>query len=305
MSSTIVGGGSFDFSVPSTGGTWRWSVLANNIQGAGQFYSVTDILTPYGKIIDSAIPLPGNVVLSMAGSIEQVMQQLSAYLNVVGPSTFSITVTEGGPQVIIGSSQIQNSGAIGSFLTALASSDSPWLTATPAAISGLGRGQSGLFTLKVNPGILSATDSPYVGHVNLQNSQNPAITNPLTVSVIVLPRPFILASPSVINLTFYLITESSNGAEQLVITNDGPVTSTLDFTTAKLQNNSPWLAVTPTTGGPLNSGDYAVITLSLINSNVPRIPGTYTDILRINSYTASNNPVDIPVNLTVIGPIDP
>lgn len=299
MPSTVVGGGSFQFSLSSTGGIWRWSVQADNIQGAGQFYSVTDILTPYGKIIDSAIPLPGDVVLSMAGSIEQVMQQLSSYLDVIGPTIFNITMTEAGPQEIIGSTQIQNSGAIGSFLTALSSSDSPWLSATPTAISGLGRGQSGQFTLKVNPGILLATNSPYSGHVNLQNSQNLTTIHPITVNVTVLPRPIVLASPNSINLTFSLLTLASGGAQQLTVSNDGPVGSVLDFTTAKLQNNSPWLAIAPTTGGPLNSGGYTVLTLSVINSSVPGIPGTYSDILRINSSTASNNPVDVPVNLVV------
>jgi hypothetical protein len=303
MSSTVVGGGSFQFSLSSTGGIWRWSVQADNIQGAGQFYSVTDILTPYGKIIDAAIPLPGNVVLSMAGSIEQVMQQLSSYLDVIGPVIFNVIVTEGGPQVIVGVTQIQNSGAIGSFLTALSSSDSPWLFSNPTAISGLGRGQSGQFSLKINPGILLFTDSPYTGRVNLQNSQNLSTVIPILVNVTVLPRPEILVSPIVINLFFSLITESSNGAQQLTVTNDGPVGSVLDFTTAKLQNNSPWLAIIPTTGGPLNAGESSIITLSLMNSNVPRIPGTYSDILRVQSSTASNNPVDVPVNLIVTGPI--
>lgn len=302
MSSTVVGGGSFQFSLSSTGGIWRWSVQADNIQNAGQFYSVTDILTPYGKIIDAAIPLPGNVVLSMAGSIEQVMQQLSSYLNVIGPTIFSVTVTEGGAQEIVGTTQIQNSGAIGSFLTALSSSDSPWLSANPAAISGLGRGETGLFSLKVNPGILLSTNSPYSGHINLQNSQNLSMVTAITVNVTVLPRPDILVSPPTINLVFYLITESSDGAQQLTVTNDGPVGSVLYFTTAKLQNNSPWLAIVPTTGGPLNSGENTILTLSLVYSNVPRIPGTYSDILRIQSSTATNNPVDVPVNLVVVGP---
>jgi hypothetical protein len=289
------------FQQQSVGGFWGWTVTANNQVGVGQLYQVEGINTPFGRLIDVAVPIPADVVQAMADSINQLQQQLAPLLALIQPfnPNVAVTVTEGDSPTDAAFVPIQNVGAFGSFMTVFGSPDVPWITASPSSITGLGQSQQAQFTVIVNPASLLASGSPYVGHANLQDNRNPPTIIPITVTVTVLPRPAISAVPPIVNLTFSITTMSSGGAQQIVVGNAGPVGSVLNFSASKLQNNSPWLALTPNGGGPLNPGDTAPITLSVVTPGVPLIIGTYTEIVRIFSQNASNNPVDVQIILNV------
>ena len=294
-----VAGTGCTFNVSSVGGTWSWTVLANNVQGLGQQYQVVDVMTPYGKFTDVVVPLPGDVVTAMADSISQLQEQLAPRVLLLSgtPSSYSATVTEGDTALSLATVPFVNAGAFGSFLTVTATPDSPWLTAAPPKVSGLGKNQSGQTSIGVLPALMLATASPYVGHVLLQDNNSDEL--PITVNVTVLPRSQIGVSAPAVSLSYAIQSGISGGAQQSIVSNAGPLGSVLNFTAAKIQNSSPWLAFTPSSDGPLASGDTSIITFSLVPANLPTIPGTYTETVAIASRTASNSPQNITVTLVV------
>jgi hypothetical protein len=289
------------FRLQSTGGWWTWVVTADNTFGVGQLYQVDGIVTPYGRLVDVSVPIPGDVIAAMADTITQMQQLLAPLLAYVAPftPTFTVTVTEGDPILNVGIIPIQNAGAFGSFMSVVATSDVPWTTASPPSIIGIGKSETAQISVQVSPAALLATSSPYTGHVNLQDNRNPPTNLQVTLNVTVLPRPMIGAAPSPVGLTYSLAAHSSGGPAMLTITNIGPLNSQLTFTAAKLINDSPWLAFTPTGDGPLASGGTSILTLSVVSAGVPFAPGTYVETLRIMSLNASNSPIDVPVQFVV------
>lgn len=298
---TEISGTSIEFSQQSVGGVWSWKVRANNFRAAGQLYEVVDVNTPYGPLTTAAIPLPGEVVSAMAGSILDVQAQF-APLMVLGQSTvtFSIVITEGDPNSEVGTATVYNGGAFGSFMTVTATPSTSWLSASPSSYQNLGKNERATFNLSLLSSSLLASGSPYSGVVNLQDSRTSPTIIPFTVTVTVLPRPLIVSSPSSIGLTFISSTGTPGGSQQLTVTNNGPATSSLDFDVSSLQS-STWLGFTPTFGGPLAVGSSSIITISVIPLRAQGLsPGSYTDTLRITSTNASNSPVDVGVVLTVL-----
>lgn len=297
---TGVRGGGFDFSVCSVGGTWQWRVTASNIYGAGQLYQVEDIRTPFGSLANTDLPIPGEVITAMAESLASLQQQLQPRVALTGPTSFSITVTEGDPVIGVGDIEFSNVGAFGSFMTVTASPNSPWLSVDPPSVAGIDKNGSGQISARVDPRILLATASPYLGYVNIQDNASPPTLIPVPFNVTVMPRPAIGLSSSAAALAFYLSSMVPAGTASIVITNTGPLTSLLSFTVAKVQNQSPWLAIAPASGSSIPSGGSVTVVLSLISDRVPSIPGVYTEILRVASPNASNSPLEITVTLTVI-----
>lgn len=297
----FVQGGGFEFNIPSVGGTWSWRVLANNQQGVGQLFQVTEINTPYGPLVNAQIPLPGDVVTAMADSLVQVQQQLSPLLALVQPAqtSFTVTITEGDPNSAVGTVSVQNAGAFGSFMSVTATLSVPWLQASPASFQGLGRNEQATFNISILAASLLSSASPYSGTIVLQDDRNPPTAISIIVNVVVLPRPVIAATPVQINLTFVLSTNTPGSSQQLQVMNSGPLSSVLNFTLAKLNNASPWLNFVPSSGGPLAPLASSLVTFSIVTAGVPRTPGTYKEKVRISSLNAANSPVDIDVNLVV------
>ncbi len=296
-----VSGSGVEFSIASTGGTWSWSVRANNIQGAGQFYEFLDIHTPYGPLVQTHMPLPGDVVEAMAQSLSDLRQQFAPLMSLLDPTitTFNVVVVEGDASETAASVVIYNSGAFGSFLTATATPSVSWLTAEPSAVAGLGKNDQGTFDVVLNPAALLESASPYSGIVRLQDNRVPATVVNLAFTVSVLPKPAIAVSPLVVNFSYMLSTLSGTGPFDVTVQNAGPPNSLLDWEAAKLHNTSAWLEFTPSSGGPLASGAEEDIALSLVAGSIPQVPGVYTDTIRITSPTASNGFVDAEVFLTV------
>ncbi|OPZ35429.1 MAG: hypothetical protein BWY99_02256 [Synergistetes bacterium ADurb.BinA166] len=300
MGSHVAAGG-FTFDKISVGGTWYWTVRATNVQNSSQLYQVADITSPFGKLAAVDVPIPGDVVLEMASTIAQLQEQLAPLLALVGstPTSYSVTVTEGDPMLSIAAVPFQNAGAFGSFLTAVATPSAPWLSAAPPTVAGLNKNDQGQFTIRVNPATLFASGSPYVGYLNLQDNRNPPTTIPVTVTVTVRPRPSVLVSPASVFLSYSLTGPVSGGAVALSVTNSGPSGSSLTFSVTKVGNISPWMEFVPASGGPLVSGDSAIVTFSIVPAGVPSVPGTYSDSVLVSSPNASNGPVVVPVTLVV------
>jgi hypothetical protein len=296
---TGVRGGGFDFDVCSVGGRWQWRVTASNVQGAGQFYQVEDVKTPFGSLATVDIPIPGDVITAMAESLSVFQQQLQPKIVLTGTSGLNVTVTEGDPVLVVGSLTFINGGAFGSFMTATGTPDSPWLSVDPPSVPGIDKNGSGSMSVRVDPRILLATASPYLGHVGLQDNSSPATLIPVPVNVVVLPRPAISLDTMSIGLAFYLASMVPGGAASVTVTNSGPLGSYLSFSLAKVQNVSPWLSVAPLSGTSVPSGGSVNVTFSLVADQVPKIPGTYTEIVRVASPNASNSPLQIAVSLVV------
>jgi hypothetical protein len=151
-------------------------------------------------------------------------------------------------------------------------------------------------------GTLVQTGSPYLGVLNLQDNRNPPTVIPIVFSISVLPRPIIAAAPSPIGFVWYGSSHTGSGPFTVSVSNSGPANSILNWSALKVQNNSSWLAITPSTGGPLASGGSQDVQLSLVPACVPYNPGTYTETIRFSSPNASNYYVDVPITLTVIDP---
>ena len=306
MGSTVAGGG-FRFSQISVGGTWFWSVTADNITGAGQLYYVRDIETPFGKLTDGVdVPIPGDVVIQMAQSMSQFQQQLAPLIALVSgqSTTITATVTQGDPASQVGAINIINAGAFGSFMTASASPTVPWLSASPTTIQGIGQNQQAQFSFILDPTTLQTAPTPYTGTINLQDNRSPATIIPIQIVVNVLPQPSISVNATNICMQWTLLTGANSGSQQLIITNSGPVGSTLGFIVGKVQNASPWLAFSPTSASGLASGQSASVTFSLVPGGIPQICGEYFETILISSQNAANSPIAVQVSLIVTNGAD-
>ncbi len=297
---STVSGSAFEFSLESTGGLWRWNVVSRN-GGAGVYYEVSDVLTPWGSLYQTAIPIPADVVSEMASGISQIQQQLAPLLVLEDPDSvsFFVVITEGDPGLVVASVPFFNGGAFGSSLTATATPSAPWLRAEPGQASGLGKNDRGLFSVTLLTGSLLASGNPYLAVVNLQDNHVPSTVIPLAFSVSVLPRPTVAASPASLDFTWYQLTSTGTGPFSVTVSNSGPANSILNWSAARLHCTSPWIQFAPASGGPLASGGSETFSVSLVPSQIPAIPGVYQDPIRGYSSNSSNGYVDVPVVLTV------
>ncbi len=297
----FVEGGGFRFRTQSVGGFWSWELDSQNQQGVGQLYFVKNIETPYGPLTTTMIPLPGDVVLSMAESLSQVQQQLSPSLILSPPAqtTFTVTVSEGGPEVKAGTVTVQNAGAFGSFMSAFATPSSPWLKVTPSVANGIGKNEQASFDIFVVPSTLLAASSPYSGVVVFQDNKSPPTIIPVTVNAVVLPRPVVVASPATTTLTYTICTNTPGPSQQIIVQNAGPAGSIMGFSVSKLNNNSSWLSFSPDSGSGIQSGGSALVTVAVVPAGAPLFPGTYTEILRVSASGSVNGYVDVTVQLVV------
>lgn len=299
---STVSGSAFEFSLESTGGLWRWKVVSQNIYGAGVFYEVVGVETPWGSLYQTAIPIPADVVTAMAAAIVDIQQQLAPLLVLQNPSqnSFVVTVTEGDPSSVVATVPFYNGGAFGSSLTATSTPSAPWLKSDPGQVGSLGKNDQGQFVVTLLTGSLLASGSPYLAVVNLQDNHLPSTLIPLAFSVTVLPRPTVAVDQTALVFSWYQSTSSGDGPLTVSVSNSGPPNSILDWESGHLHGNSAWFSSSPTSGGPLSSGGSDAVQVSLVPARIPSVPGSYVDVLRFSSPNASNGYVDVSVTLNVI-----
>ncbi len=296
---SFVSGGKFSFEFDSIGGTWRWTVGSKNVRNYEQFFEVDDITSPFGKLSDVSIPIPGDVIDKICESINNYREQLSPTLSIVNPQVFSVTVTECDPVISVGEVIIMNTGAFGSFLSASAVPNSSWIIPSPSVVKGIQKDSTGSFDVSINPSLLFSSSSPYSGVLNIQDNRNPNISFPVTVNVVVLPRPVIYVSSQSVTFVFNSTDCTSNSPQTVDVCNTGPNGSLLNFEVVKVSGCRPWLIINPINVGPLGSGDSQVITFSIDSSYVSTTIGTYVETVLIRSPNAINNPTAIVVTLVV------
>ncbi len=299
MPTPSVMGGGFTYTLESVGGKWSWKIVSNTILSATQYFYVSDIYTPFGKLSDVDSPIPSDVVSAMWESLNQFIQQLSPTLSVTSSTTLNYTVSEGTGLSEFDGITFTNTGAVGSVMNVAITGSLPWLSASPSSVTGIQKNGVGSTKVRVNSNDLMSTNSPYVGYLSVQNLSNVSQTVPVSVNVNVLPRPTILLSNSRVTFTSNTLFQSHDGPQDLYISNMGPLTSVLNYKVSKAQNSSPWLKVTPTAGGALGSGIQETVTLSLVSQCLPIIPGEYTETLVFTSVNATNTPQVVVVNLIV------
>lgn len=297
--SVVISGGGFYFSLLSVGGKWTWKVTTNNVVNSGQYYYIDDINSPFGPLNVVNSPIPGEVAHAMSESLNTFQQQLIPTLYLSSSNTLNITVTEGDPTTEVGLISFVNTGALGSFLSVGCTSSEDWTIVNPTSVLGLNKNQAGSTSVKIDPSDLLSVDSPYSSEVVLQNLSVPSNSSTVTVNVDVLPRPEITLSVSTIEFTYNISSNTTSGPIDVDVSNSGPLTSILECYLSKIQNNSPWLSYTPSSLGPIDSGDLETVTFSLIVSGIVKVAGTYTETISVYSNNASNSPAILTVKLVV------
>lgn len=288
----------YQFELATAAGKWRWTTRLD-VSGYGPVYSVRDIRSPYGLLRDS-IPLPGEVVSSMAESIDELKSNFSSHILAGPPSSLTFTVDEGRgysePQSVI----ITNDGVYGSILGASVTQSAAYVRVTPANIGNLAANESGQFDVDVSSTSLLATSSPYSETLTIQD---PGATNsPQLVPVTIIVRPKATISTDVVLLTF-TATKPLSGPfdpvtpQTFTVQNTGPSGSVLDFEVNKLTGLSPWLTgIVPSTGLLASSGTQ-VVTVTVVPPSTLGW-GTHTEFLRVAGYS-SNSYIDVEIRLVI------
>ena len=289
---------SYKFSYRTLQGVWTWTTRVDLSQSS-PVYQVADIVTPYGLLRDS-VPIPGEVIQSMAGSIDEMKSAFAPAILVGPPSSLTFTVDEGRgfsePQLV----QVTNSGIYGSLLSLSLTTSAPWLVATPANLGHIAFGTSASFEVMADSTTLVATQSPYAATVVLQDSSASNTPQVLPVSIVV--RPKAIVSLVSLMLTFYA-TKPVTGSfapipsQQFVIQNTGPVGSVLEYLIQKLVGLSDWLVAYTPFSGSLASGATQGVTV-VVQPPDSTLMGTYTETLRVSGYS-ENSYQDVQVQLIV------
>lgn len=288
---------SYEFQQDTAVGRWRWTTVVD-VSGAGPSFSVTCVVSPMGILRDS-IPIPGQVIEAMGESIVELRTQFPAAILIGAPSSLTFQVTEGEgfslPQDVV----LTNVGPFGSLLGATLSVSAGFLAVSPAQIGNLASNEAGSFAVSVDSSGLLAVDTPYTETVSVQD---PAATNSpqvLSVTINVLPKGTISASPSTLYFTAIKPLSGSFAvvpSQTFVLTNTGPSSSVLDWQIQRVCC-TPWLASFGPVSGTLASGESETVTVVVAPAQ-STMQGTYTETLRVSGFS-TNQTLDVTLQLTV------
>jgi hypothetical protein len=289
----------YQFQVQIPTGVWRWTTRMD-VSGSFPFFQVRDICSPYGVLRDS-IPLPGDVVVAMKESIDQIKENFPPRIFVGPPQSLTFEVDEGRGFSDLQNVILTNDGVFGSILGASLTTSAEYVTVSPANVGNLAANSSGSFDVSVDSTSLLASHGPYSESVTIQDPNASNTPQPLPVTIHVRPKATILALPTPL---IFSVTKPSVGPfpiippQQLVVQNTGPSGSVLDFQIQKLTSTSGrWLSGFAPVSGTLASG--AVETINIHVAPCEGIlSGTYEETLRVMGYS-TNRYVDVLVRLVV------
>jgi hypothetical protein len=288
---------SYEFQQDTTSGRWRWTTNMD-VSGSVPSFTVTGIISPMGILRDS-IPIPGEVVEAMGESITEVRTQFPPTILIGPPTSLTFEVNEGEgfslPQEVL----LTNNGVFGSLLGVTLTASAVYISVAPAQLGNLSSNESGAFDVSVDSTGLLAANSPYSGTVTVQDPT--ATNNPLVlpITIDVLPKATIDATP--ITLFFTVVKPLSGSfpvipSQTFTIENTGPAGSVLTWQLQRVAC-APWLASFAPVSGTLNSGESELITV-VVAPPQSTLLGTYTETLRITGYS-SNESFDVTLQLTV------
>lgn len=288
----------YQFQVVKPAGVWKWTTRVDVSQSLPVF-EVRDIISPYGLLRDS-IPLPGDVVQAMSGSITQI-QQSFAPLILISPTVLTFTVDEGrgvSPPLPL---MVTNNGIFGSLLGVSVSSSAPYVEPTPANVNGLASNEAGQVQVAVDSSSLLAVGSPYAATLTVQDPNAGNTPQTATVHIVVRSKATITVPSN--PLQFTATSPGTGGpfppvpSQQFSLQNTGAGDSVLNYQLQKLINNSPWLVSFTPVFGTINGGGSQPITV-VVAPDATMLPGLYTETLRVSGYS-SNFYQDVQVALTI------
>lgn len=280
-------------------GTWRWTTRMD-VSGSSPSYSVRDIISPYGILRDS-IPIPGEVIEAMSGSITEIQSNFPPSILIGPPASLTFEVDEGRGFSAAQTVTLTNNGLFGSLLGSTLSASASYVSVAPASVGNLAANESGAFDVSVNSATLLAANSPYNETILVQDpnaSNNPQV---LDVAITVRPKAVIDVSPLALGFT---ATAPVTGpfdpipTQQFAIENTGPAGSVLDYQIQRVTGLSDdWLSSFAPVTGTLVSGASNTITVSVAPiEGMAR--GTYQETLRISGYS-DNSYVEILIQLVI------
>ena len=284
----------FEAFVPA--GAWKWTTRANVSQSIPTF-EVRDIVSPHGLLRDS-IPIPGDVVSEMAGSITEIMQQFTPNI-LAAPATLLFTVDEGRGFSSAQAVQITNDGRFGSLLSASIASSANYVTATPANVGGLAFNESGSFDAAVDSSTLLALNSPYAQTLTIQDAT--ATNNPVVIPVTINVRSKATIDTTPTLLEFNVVKPVTGSfppipSQTFQLQNTGLADSLLEYQIQKLLGVS-WLASVNPIFGTLVGGVEQTVTVVVAPAE-GTLTGTFSETLRITGYS-TNLQHDVEITLTV------
>lgn len=287
------------FEERTVAGVWRWTTRMD-VSGASPTFQIRDIITPWGLLRDT-VPIPGDIVLKMAESINELMGAYAPGIIVGPPSSLTFEVDEGW-----GFSQAQgvgvgNSGAYGSILNVSLASSAPYMIASPPMMGGIALGETSTFDVMIDSTDLKAADSPLAGTIMIQDPR--ATNDPQVLPVAIVVRPKAHIELGSVLLEFHA-THPAWGepydpipAQIFQLSNDGLAASVLNYQIQKLTGLSQWLATFSPPMGLLAGGASQNITV-LVQPPDDTSTGTYEETLRVSGYS-DNLHADILVRLVI------
>jgi len=271
-------------------GTLNWTVSDNASWLSLDPASGTDVgnvsvavditgLSPntYGATITITDPAATNSQVDIP--VELVISPAPVPTIAFSPATISFTATEGASNPADQDLSISNSGE--GTLNWTVSDNADWLSLDPTSGT-----DAGMVTLSAD--ITGLTPDTYYAAVTITD---PAATNnpvevPVQLTIEAAPVPTIAVTPT--SFTFSATEGAGNPATQdLSISNSGE--GTLNWTVVE---GVDWLSLNPTSGT-----DAGTVTLTVDITGL--VPDVYNATIFVSDPTATNDPVNVPVQLTV------
>lgn len=289
----------YKFNVQVGSNIWRWTTRVD-VSGSSPAFQIRDVLTPFGLLRDT-IALPGDVVLAMADSIDQLKANFPPHILLGPPSSLTFTVNEGQGVSSAQAVVLTNDGVYGSLLGTSLVGSAPYVLVSPTSVGNLASNETGSFDVSVDSATLVAVDSPYVEHVTVQdpNAGNSPQSYPVTINV--RPKATLGVSPTTLNFSVVRPLSGPFPAitpQQFTLTNTGPSGSLLTYQVQKLTNlSNDWLEDFSPVEGSLTSGGSQLVTVG--PAPVEGLAaGTYQETLRVSGYS-TNSFVDVLVQLVI------
>lgn len=280
-------------------GSWRWTTRMD-VSGSTPAFYIRDIISPYGILRDS-IPIPGEVVEAMAGSITEIQSNFPPSILIGPPASLTFDVDEGRGYSAAETVALTNNGVFGSLLGTTLSASASYLSVAPTSVGNLAANESGAFEVSVNSTTLLAANSPYNETVMVQDPN--ASNNPQTLAVIINVRPKATISVSPLVLSFSVAAPLTGPfppipSQQFTVENSGPSGSVLDYQIQRVTGLSDdWLSSFAPVTGTLTSGGTETITVAVAPIE-GLAKGTYQETLRVSGYS-DNSYVEILVQLVI------
>jgi len=277
---------------------WRWTTRVD-VSGASPTYTVLDVVSPWGVLRDST-PIPGDIILKMAGSIAELQVAYSPSILAGPPSSLTFEVDEGWGYTTPQHVTVTNSGVFGSLLSAALSTSAAYITVSPATLGGIASNASAQFDVTVDSTNLLASSSPISGVVLVQDPR--ASNSPQTIPVTIIVRPKAHIELSTTLVEFHATRPLSGSfapipAQGFQIRNTGLAASLLDYQIQKLTGLSLWLSAFAPPIGQIPGTSQQLVTV-LVQPPDGLALGTYEETLRISGYS-DNMSADVVVRLVV------